>query len=358
MPKIIDILTSGAEKSSPVASKNSRFQKGSGCYVCIGCQKKTRSTGNGDNEHCRLCETCYEKAGDENALSDGDMTKEAFDAKWNAPTHNGRPRVLANTNGMRAEPQKDAEARQARKAPPKPKQPVASKPVDAKEVLGTCSQCWSIYETCPGLRSDPQTIRGNCERTGKHGMTNVSGEISDSQWKRLFDEGMRADGAICIGPGTYDLLAEEEGRRKEARKVERAEKSEPAAEKKVAEIKPVENAHGFALTRTDSGKYLFAGFPATSIFRWMGSQGWTWEDAMKAVKALGIPDGEIAEGTARIQVNAGKKGGDCGGRGPIPEISADQATALSKAAGKFVEPPKAPAAPAKKAPPKPKAQKA
>jgi hypothetical protein len=324
MPKIIDILTSGAEKSSPVASKNSRFQKGSGCYVCIGCQKKTRSTGNGDNEHCRLCETCYEKAGDENALSDGDMTK----------------------------------ARQARKAPPKPKQPVASKPVDAKEVLGTCSQCWSIYETCPGLRSDPQTIRGNCERTGKHGMTNVSGEISDSQWKRLFDEGMRADGAICIGPGTYDLLAEEEGRRKEARKVERAEKSEPAAEKKVAEIKPVENAHGFALTRTDSGKYLFAGFPATSIFRWMGSQGWTWEDAMKAVKALGIPDGEIAEGTARIQVNAGKKGGDCGGRGPIPEISADQATALSKAAGKFVEPPKAPAAPAKKAPPKPKAQKA
>lgn len=60
-----------------------RFQKGSGCFICQDCKKKTRSTGNGDNEHCRLCEECYEKAGDENALTDGEMTQAEFDAKWN-----------------------------------------------------------------------------------------------------------------------------------------------------------------------------------------------------------------------------------------------------------------------------------
>lgn len=59
-----------------------RFVKGSGCYECISCKKKTRSTGNGDNEHARMCVRCYEKAGDENAVADGHMTEEEFNAKW------------------------------------------------------------------------------------------------------------------------------------------------------------------------------------------------------------------------------------------------------------------------------------
>jgi hypothetical protein len=59
-----------------------RFVKGSGCYICVTCKKKTRSTGNGDNEHCRLCERCYEIAGDENAVADGIMTPEEFAARW------------------------------------------------------------------------------------------------------------------------------------------------------------------------------------------------------------------------------------------------------------------------------------
>lgn len=62
-----------------------RFQKGSGCYKCIACGKLTRSTGRGDNEHCRLCERCYDMAGDENAVSDGDMTVEEFTKKWGQP---------------------------------------------------------------------------------------------------------------------------------------------------------------------------------------------------------------------------------------------------------------------------------
>jgi hypothetical protein len=59
-----------------------RFQKGSGCYVCTVCGKKTRSSGRGDNEHNRQCERCYDMAGDENAVMDGNMTREQFKAKW------------------------------------------------------------------------------------------------------------------------------------------------------------------------------------------------------------------------------------------------------------------------------------
>jgi len=62
--------------------KASRFQKGSGCYECRNCHKKTRSTGRGDNENVGLCERCYDMAGDENMIQDGMMTHEEFAAKW------------------------------------------------------------------------------------------------------------------------------------------------------------------------------------------------------------------------------------------------------------------------------------
>lgn len=59
-----------------------RFIKGSGCYKCACCGKLTRSTGRGDNENVDLCERCYDIGGDENAVSDGHMTQDEFDAKW------------------------------------------------------------------------------------------------------------------------------------------------------------------------------------------------------------------------------------------------------------------------------------
>ncbi len=62
--------------------KANRFQRGSGCYTCAVCKKLTRSTGRGDNEHVGLCAYCYDKAGDENAVSDGHMTQAEFDAKY------------------------------------------------------------------------------------------------------------------------------------------------------------------------------------------------------------------------------------------------------------------------------------
>ena len=63
-------------------SNRSKFQKGSGCYTCKCCGKLTRSTGRGDNEHVLLCATCYDMAGDENAVQDGLMTEEEFKARW------------------------------------------------------------------------------------------------------------------------------------------------------------------------------------------------------------------------------------------------------------------------------------
>jgi hypothetical protein len=40
----------------------SAFGKGTGCYTCACCQKKTRSTGRGDNENVGLCAGCFDLA--------------------------------------------------------------------------------------------------------------------------------------------------------------------------------------------------------------------------------------------------------------------------------------------------------
>lgn len=51
-----------------------RFERGSGMYACRLCGRNTRSTGRGDNEGVRLCEECFELAGEENHLSDNGGT--------------------------------------------------------------------------------------------------------------------------------------------------------------------------------------------------------------------------------------------------------------------------------------------
>lgn len=43
-----------------------RFERGSGCFTCRCCGRKTRSTGRGDNEHAELCAQCFDAAGSEN----------------------------------------------------------------------------------------------------------------------------------------------------------------------------------------------------------------------------------------------------------------------------------------------------
>lgn len=51
-------------------ARNSHFQRGSAVYECRCCTRRTRSTGNGDNEHVLLCAECYDLASEENSLSD------------------------------------------------------------------------------------------------------------------------------------------------------------------------------------------------------------------------------------------------------------------------------------------------
>ena len=51
-------------------SQNNRFKRGSGVFNCSSCTRATRDTG-GDNTDLRLCEECYEMAGIENTISDG-----------------------------------------------------------------------------------------------------------------------------------------------------------------------------------------------------------------------------------------------------------------------------------------------
>jgi hypothetical protein len=48
-----------------------RFVRGMAVYRCRCCQRSTRQTGRGDNEHVRLCSECYDLAGYENMLLDG-----------------------------------------------------------------------------------------------------------------------------------------------------------------------------------------------------------------------------------------------------------------------------------------------
>lgn len=49
-----------------------RFVRGVGTYICSSCNRRTRPHG-GDTSaiYVRLCEECYELAGIENSISDG-----------------------------------------------------------------------------------------------------------------------------------------------------------------------------------------------------------------------------------------------------------------------------------------------
>lgn len=51
--------------------KSSKFEKGSGCYNCKSCTRKTRATENGDATALGLCAQCFEIGGIENQISDG-----------------------------------------------------------------------------------------------------------------------------------------------------------------------------------------------------------------------------------------------------------------------------------------------
>lgn len=77
-----------------LAKRKSRFQRGSGVYMCMACSLMTRETGLGESD-LRLCAACYNgKPGDEVAVSCGLLTEDAFFAKHGEHSA-GKPRQVA-----------------------------------------------------------------------------------------------------------------------------------------------------------------------------------------------------------------------------------------------------------------------
>jgi hypothetical protein len=68
------------------------FQKGSGCYTCSACGRKTRDTS-GDAVNCGLCDECFELSGIDNSILDGISTykneKETIEALQKSLTDKG-----------------------------------------------------------------------------------------------------------------------------------------------------------------------------------------------------------------------------------------------------------------------------
>lgn len=56
-----------------MANTHSRFLRGSGCYACDVCGRKTRNTGN-QSMSSKTCSECWDLAGIENEISDGHAT--------------------------------------------------------------------------------------------------------------------------------------------------------------------------------------------------------------------------------------------------------------------------------------------
>lgn len=54
---------------------SNKFSPGTGCFSCESCGRRTRDTGV-QSIGSKICPDCYEVAGIDNAVTDGDMTNE------------------------------------------------------------------------------------------------------------------------------------------------------------------------------------------------------------------------------------------------------------------------------------------
>jgi len=142
------------------------------------------------------------------------------------------------------------------------------------------------------------------------------------------------DAAKARGIDPETITPENVDEARKSRQVQEVKEKRAASKPAAPPAEKVANVVGAEVTKSASGMFRIFGYPVTAIFRFMGGAGWKHADAMTALKSLGIPGGEVSESTARIQMNAGRKGGDCGGRGPIPELSPEQAKTLDIAAGR------------------------
>jgi len=58
--------------------QRNRFARGSGCYTCRACGRRTREVG--DGAQVQLCEPCYDLAGWQNSISDNGPTEDSLEA--------------------------------------------------------------------------------------------------------------------------------------------------------------------------------------------------------------------------------------------------------------------------------------
>lgn len=70
LPSLVHKKVRRCGAKNPAKKAGNRFARGSGCYTCSSCGKKTRSTGRGDNENCGVCVKCFDNGGLENQHSD------------------------------------------------------------------------------------------------------------------------------------------------------------------------------------------------------------------------------------------------------------------------------------------------
>ena len=73
-------------------------------------------------------------------------------------------------------------------------------------------------------------------------------------------------------------------------------------------------------------KAQIGGYSATSVLRWMGSQGWNWREAVAVLEKLDIT---MKETTIKLQINSGRHGND-GWYGKVPEIDPTLVSKLNK----------------------------
>jgi hypothetical protein len=153
------------------------------------------------------------------------------------------------------------------------------------------------------------------------------------------------DDAVVACRTMSALFHTEEQQEKESlrRMVERAMRPDPVPEKRKEKPSPdapkvrpgskweTRTGAAGAVTVTEGKKggkkYRIWGHPVTAVIRWMGSDAWTFDDVRLALKELGVPD--VGDNTVKAQLIAGRKGGDCDGRGPAAELTGDQQNILN-----------------------------
>lgn len=326
-------------------SKASKFQKGSGCFTCIGCDKKTRSTGRGDNENSRLCERCFDMSGDENAVSDGDMTRAEFDAKWNQPkpARKSRKKVsnvdrISTDDGQTWQEVAVVEAQptvtiieeqlgdgtvisvepsslptiEAAVAPPVVEEQIKTVPISTDFLaLGHAAALAELASAKGMTVKDVLTLPQVLSDAGLP--TNLLQSVI-SRANRFYRDAIDGMMFRCNRPLSQpapELTASE---------VIKVTKPQAKVQAQASDQAVIEEFNAVRTPKTNRNT-LF-GFAATAIIRWLGKQGASFDTAKQVLEGNGLAG--LSDSTIKIQLRAGVKGD----RGEPANLTEEQAKQL------------------------------